>query len=108
MIINNRFGKNIEAEKSELEATFEMILDEIKSRKMKTINSFDTKLSDITTIFFKYYGQPSTDITKWPILKSPGKYSHASQFNKHISSTSLEGDNHLQLQKWWDAIRSAF
>ena len=49
MIINNRVGKNIEAEKSELEVTFEMILDEIKSGKMKTINSFDTKLSDIIT-----------------------------------------------------------
>ena len=31
------------------------------------------------------YDQPSDDIIKWPLLKSPEKYSHASQFTKHIS-----------------------
>ena len=35
------------------------------------------------------YEQPSADLIKWPLLKSPEKPSHVSQFTKHISSLTL-------------------
>ena len=54
------------------------------------------------------YDQPSDDLIKWKLLKSPEKYSHASQLTKHISSTKLEGNTIIQIQKWWDSILSAF
>ena len=42
------------------------------------------------------------------LLKSPGKYSHASQFTKQLSFMNLECNTLLQIQKWWDAIINAF
>ena len=45
---------------------------------------------------------------KSPLLKSPDKYSHASQFTKHFSSQNFEVDTLIQLSKWWDDIISAF
>ena len=44
---------------------------------------------------------------KWPILKPPEKYSHASKFTKHFPSLNFEEYNIIKLQKWWYAIRSA-
>ena len=41
MITNNIVGSNIEAEKSEFEATIEMKLDEIKSEHIKNIKSLE-------------------------------------------------------------------
>ena len=49
MSANNRVDRNIEAEKSELESTIEMKLDEIKAYHVKTFNSFDMKISSITS-----------------------------------------------------------
>ena len=46
-----------------------------------------------------YSEKPNADITKWPILKSPGKLSHTPKLTKHLSSLNLEGDNLLQIQK---------
>ena len=86
-----------------------MILDKFTSYHIKTINSLDMNLSAITSNKpSPSSGQPSAGLIKWPLLKSLEKYSHASQFTKHLSSMNLEGDTLLQLQKLWDAIRSAF
>ena len=52
--------------------------------------------------------QHSADITKCTLLKSPYFHSHASNFTKHLLPMTLEGDTLLQLQKWRDAICSAF
>ena len=49
-------------------------------------------------IYPSYYYRPSADIIKWPILKSPYFHSHASQFTKHLSFVTIEGDTHIQLQ----------
>ena len=70
--------------KTELEPTFDMILDEskteIKSDTIKTYSSFNMKLSALTSNkHFSYHDQPSNDIIKRPLLKSPEKSSHTSQ-----------------------------
>ena len=89
MSVSNRVVRNIEAAKYEIEATIE------------TKSIIQNKLTS-------YSEQPSTDIIKWPLLKSTGEYSHASQFTKHFPSPNLEGNTLLKLQKWWDAIQSTF
>ena len=54
------------------------------------------------------YNKLSSDLIQSPLLKSPEKYSHASQYTKHLSSINLEGDTLIQIQKWWDSILSSF
>ena len=72
--------------KSELKATIEIRIDEIKYEPLKTINSLDMKIPTITpNKTSSSYEQPSTDIIKWALLKSPEKSSYASQFTKHMS-----------------------
>ena len=86
MSVSNRFGRNIEASKSDLEAKIEMKLDVIKSYHVKTIYSLNMKISAIkSTKPLLYYEEPSSYLTKWPLLKSPDKYSHASQFSKYFT-----------------------
>ena len=48
MSARNRFGRNIESAKLELEATNEIALDDIKDDHVKTINPIDNKISAIT------------------------------------------------------------
>ena len=83
-----------------------MRLNELKSKtfssidmKVLTLNSDKSPSSD---------DQHSSDLNKWPLLKSPETFPHASQFTKHISFMTLEGDNLLQIQKWWYDILSDF
>ena len=84
-----------------------MKLDELKYDHSKTINYLDTKLLDITSNQpFSFDKQTYADIIKRPLLKSRDKYSHASQFTKHLSSLKLEGNTLLQIQKCWYAIVS--
>ena len=86
--------------KTELEATINMRLDGFK---YETVRSFDIKLPAITlNKLSSYYDQPSCDLIKWSLLKSPEKSLHASQFIKHISSSTLEDNTILHIQKWWD------
>ena len=74
------------------------------------------KLSDLTSdkIYLtsykpsSLYEQTYADIIKWPLLKSPEKSSHASQFTKYLCSTILEGETFLQIKKWCYAISSSF
>ena len=102
MSAGKRFSTKIEIAKIELEAKIYMRLDEFK---YYTVRYFVMKLSAIT-LKRKYssYDQTSADLINCPLPNSPEKYSHASQFNKHISFMNLEGDTLLQIQKWWDAI----
>ena len=83
-----------------------MKMDEFKS---ESLSSIDMKL--LTLNSSKYpssYDQPSANFIKFPLLKSPKKYSHASQFNKHLSFMTLEGDTLIQIKKLWGEIISAF
>ena len=48
MSVNNRVVRKVEAEKWEIEETFEIKLDKIKPDHMKTIDSFDIEISAIT------------------------------------------------------------
>ena len=90
MSVNNRLSSNIEAEQSELEATIEMKIDEIKADNVKTINTSDIKISAIALKKpSSNYEHPSSDITKFPLLKLPYNSSHAPQFNKHMSYMNL-------------------
>ena len=54
------------------------------------------------------YDQTLADLIKWTLLNPPEKYSHASQFTKHISLMTLEGNILLKIQKLRDDILSAF
>ena len=83
-----------------------MRLNEFKS---ETVSSIYMKLSALSSNKpSSSYDQPSSDIIKWTLLKSPEKYSHASQFTKHLYLMTLEGETLLQIQKWWYVIFSAF
>ena len=99
MSVRKRVVSNIEAEKSEFEATLELELDHIKADYIKTIYHLDTKISAIASNkTSSSFEQPSHDIIKFPLLKNPDKSSHASQFTKHLSSLNLGGETILQLQ----------
>ena len=83
-----------------------MRLDELKS---ETFSSLGMKLSAISSNQPSYYyDQPSADLIILPLINPSEIYSHASQFNKHLSCMTLEGDTLLKIQKWWDSILSAF
>ena len=98
MITNNTVSTKIEIAKIKLEATFNMRLDELKS---ETASSIDMKISTLSSNTpLSSYEHPLADIIKFPLIKSPEKYSHASQFTKHRSSMTIEGDTLLQIQKW--------
>ena len=72
-------------------------IEEFKAEASRSINSKFSHI--ILNNSPSSYNQPSSDINKWPLLKSPDFYSHASQFTKHILPMILEGDTILQLQK---------
>ena len=48
--------------------------------------------------------QPSAYLIKWTLLKSPDFHFHASQFTKRLSFMTLEGNNLIQIKKWWYSI----
>ena len=50
MSVRNRVGSKIEAVKLKIEETIEMKLDDLKADHMKTIDSLDTKPSDINVM----------------------------------------------------------
>ena len=69
--------------------------------KYETLISIDIKLLTLSSNKYpSYYDQHSADLIKWPILKSPDKYCHASQFTKHLSFITLEGDTLLQIKNY--------
>ena len=81
-------------------------IDYLKAEASRSINQ---TLSPINSHNYHYSSNPpSSDITQWPLLKSLDFHSHASQFTKHLSPTTLKGNTLLQLQKIWDSIFSAF
>ena len=93
MSVNNSVSAKFEAYKLEIEAKMKMKPDKIKSDNMRTINYIDKKISAITSNKNSSSSdQLKDDIMKRPLLKSPGKSSHASQLTKHFYSLNLEGD----------------
>ena len=76
-------------------------IDEFKAEASISINKTFYPLN--SNKYPSSYNQPSADINKLPLLKSPNFHSHASQFTKNRSPMTLEGDTLLQLQKWWCA-----
>ena len=69
MSASNKVSTNIEIEKTDIEATINMRIDEFKS---ETVISFDMKISALTSNKHSYsYDQPSSDLIKWTLLKSP-------------------------------------
>ena len=62
-------------------------IDEFKAESSSSINK---KLSPLNSNkYTSYYNQPSADINKWPLLKSPYFHSRDSQFTKHLSPMTL-------------------
>ena len=86
--------------------TIDTKIDEFKDEASRSINNKFYPMSSNSSPFS--YNQPSTDINKWLLRKSPNFHSHASKFTKDISPMALEGDTLLKIQKWWDAICSVF
>ena len=85
------------------------IQEEIRKIKSEETISINTKASSLKPNKYpSSYDQPSADLIKSPLLKSPWFHYHASQFTKHISSMTLEGNTLLQLQKVWYAICYSF
>ena len=82
-----------------------MKIDELKSKLSSSFNKTVPPLSSNNSPYS--YNQPSDDIIKWPLLKSPYFHSHASQFTKNLSFMNLEGDTLIQIQKLWDVICSS-
>ena len=83
-------NRKIEAEKFELETTFEKNIDDIKAYHMKCIAYIGMNISAITSN--KPYLSSehlNADIMTWILLKSHGK---SPQFTKHLSSMHLEGN----------------
>ena len=69
----------------------------LKSEASSSINKTFSPLNSKNPL--SYYNQPSDDIIKWPLPKSPYFNSHASQFTKHLPPMNLESDTLIQLQK---------
>ena len=104
MIINNisKFDTAMKEDEELLKNKIDKFEAEASSSINKTVSALNSKNPPY------YYNQSSDDIIKWPLLKSPDFHSHASQFTKHLSLMTLEGETLLQIQKWWDAIIFAF
>ena len=81
-------------------------INDLKSKASSFINKIFSPLNLKNSPYSS--NQPSADINKWPLLKSPYFPSRASQFTKHQSPMTLEGKTLLQLQKWWYSICSTF
>ena len=75
MSTSNKISTKIVMEKSELEATMHMRLDELKS---ETCSSIDIKISALSLNKpSSSCDQPSADFIKWPLFKSQFKNPHA-------------------------------
>ena len=97
---SNRISTKFEISRTENEKCLEMKLENKKLKHLSPLlNISKSHLS---------YNQTSADLIKWPLLKSLEKYSHASQFTKHIPFMTLEGDTFLQIKTLWGAILSEF
>ena len=74
---------------------------EIKADNTTTLKSINMKISALASNKPpSSYDQTSDDIIQFPLLKSPEKYPHASQFTKHISSITLEVETIIHIQKF--------
>ena len=79
---NHKITLKLDTERKENEELFNNILDKFQS---KATISIDMKASDINSNRYpSSYDQPSADIIKCPLLKSPDFNSHASKFTKHL------------------------
>ena len=86
-----------------------MKLDKITADNTKIFNTFNMKIPTLTSNkTYSSYEQSSSDLTKFTLLKSPEKYLHELQLNKHLFPMNLEGDTLLQIKKLRYAISSAF
>ena len=89
-----------------LNTNIETKIDDLKTEASSSINLTLSLLNSHNS--HSSSNQPSADINKFPLLKSPYYRSHASKFTKHLSPMNLEGNTLIQLQKWWDEICSTF
>ena len=97
MTYNNKISTEFEISGTENE---EYLKNKFDKYNYEISNSIDMKLLTLySNKSPSYYDQPSANIVKLQLLNSPEKYSHASQFTKHISFMTLEGDTLLQIQK---------
>ena len=73
--------------------------DDVKSGHMKNNNFLDMIISVIASNKNSSSSeQPTPDIMKWSLLKSPEKSSHTSRFTKMLSPLNLEGGTLPQIQ----------
>ena len=102
---SNKIDTEIKENEEKLSTEFDKNIDDIKDATYRSTNN---TLHHPNSHNSRYSSnQTSADITKCPLLKSPDFHSHASKFIKHLSHMTLDSNTIIQLQKRWDAIRSA-
>ena len=93
---NNRISTEFEIARKETEEFLKNRFDKLKAEASISI---DMKVYDLNSNkYLSSYNQPSADLIKCTLLKSPERYSHASQFTKYLSFMTLEGDNHIRIK----------
>ena len=65
-----------------LNMNINMNIEKLKSKSSSSINN--TVYNINSNNYPSYYNQPSADINKYILLKSPYFHSHASKFTKHL------------------------
>ena len=79
----------------------ELLKKNFGSFKAESFSSMNMKTSALDLYKYPYsYYQPSDYLVKWPLLMSPYLHSHSSQFTKHLSFITLEGNTLIKTQKW--------
>ena len=74
-------------------------LENSKTKHLAT--SICKYLLSTKTNILPFTNQHSSDLIKFPLLKSPYFHPHLSQFIKHLSFMNLESDTLLQIKNWW-------
>ena len=95
MSINRKI--KFDTSRKENEEVLKNNFDKFKAKESSSINM---KAPDLNSYKYPYsYDQPSADLIKFPLLKSPDFQYRASQLTEHLSFMTVEGNSLLQIQK---------
>ena len=83
----NKFETEMKEDEEILNTKIDTNIDDLKAESPSSINQTFSPLNPQNS--HSSYNRPSADINKWPLLKSPGFHSLASQFTKHLSPMNL-------------------
>ena len=78
--VNNISSTKINTAKLETETKMSNNIEDIQADNIKTMNTFEIKISSITSRQPSSSNQKHIDQLKWPLLKTTDKFSNASHF----------------------------